>query len=108
MPSHRACLFRAPPHTPVARWSSMSTPCAPIDLIGTKRIVAGVTASQIASASAASLLLWRLTQTVAQADGISRTSCPSAPSSRASEARFAHASMPSRQIEAAGPRPTFP
>jgi len=50
MPSHRAYLFRALPHTPVARWSSMSTPCAPVDLIGTKRIVAGVTASQIAPA----------------------------------------------------------
>jgi hypothetical protein len=79
-------------------------PCAPVDLIGTKRIVAGVTASHIAPASAASLL----TQAFAQGGGISRTSCPSAPSSRASEARFAHASMPSRQIEAAAPRPTFP
>src|SRR5881398_190683 len=54
------------------------------------------TASQIASASAASFLL-RFTYAFTYCAGISRTSCPSAPSSRAQYWAVAHASSPTTQ-----------
>src|SRR5260221_5023827 len=56
--------------------------CCSAVLTGTNRIVGRPTASQIASASAASCLL-RLMYAFTECAGISRTSCPSAPSLRA-------------------------
>jgi hypothetical protein len=61
-----------------------------------KRIEGRRTASQTASASAASCLL-RFTQGLTQPGGISRTSCPNAAISRAQKCAVAHASIPTRQ-----------
>ncbi|SUJ13143.1 Uncharacterised protein [Sphingomonas paucimobilis] len=61
---------------------SIIAPCCSGDLMLTKRIVGRVTASQIASASAASFLP-RLTYGFTYCAGISFTSCPSKTSSRA-------------------------
>jgi hypothetical protein len=62
-----------------------STDCS-VAFTGTNRIEGRVIASQIASASAASLLL-RLTKALTVAGGISLTLCPSAFSSRPNNAR---------------------
>src|SRR4029077_9673751 len=74
---------------------SINWPCCSADLIRTKRMVGRRTASQIASASAASFLL-RLTQPFTSFAGIRRTSWPSFVNSRAQWCDVAQASMPTK------------
>src|SRR3954454_7788848 len=69
--------------------------CCSTVLTGTKRMLGRVTASQIASASAASCLLV-LTYGLTYWGGISRTSCPSLISSRAQWWALPQASIPIR------------
>jgi len=73
-----------------------STLCCSHVLSSTKRIVGLVTASQIASASAASFF-WIFTYAFTYRGGINRTRCPSRWISRPQWCAVAHASIPTRQ-----------
>src|SRR3712207_4529328 len=83
-------LFRS-----LVRWSMVAACCSTV-LIGTKRMVGRTTASQIASASAASVL-FVLTKGFTYWGGISRTWWPRACSARAQWCAPGQASMPTRQ-----------